>query len=45
MLSVAVPLGLVVAWAEDGHTLQVLERPKPALNAHPISGAPSKPEP
>ena len=88
-LGVAVPLGLVVSWADDGHTLQVLdpdpdpnlhldpspspspspnpdpspepspsasaspspslspnpdqvlERPKPPLNAHPISGTPS----
>jgi len=37
-LGAAVPLGLVVSWAADGHTLQVLERPKPPLNAHPVTG-------
>lgn len=41
-LDAAVPLGLVVAWGgAEGHTLQVLERPKPPLNAHPASGAPT----
>lgn len=41
LLGAAVPLGLVVAWADDGHTLQILERPKPPLNRHPATGEPT----
>ena len=41
LLGAAVPLGLVVAWADDGHTLQILERPKPPLNRHPTTGEPT----
>lgn len=41
VLTVAIPLGLFVAWADDGCTLQILERPKPPLNSHPTSGEPS----
>lgn len=44
-LSLAVPLGLELAWGRDGggdgvgaNTLQILERPKAPINRHPESG-------
>ena len=34
-------LRLDAAWSADGAMLQVFEQPKPAVNVHPTSGAPS----
>ena len=45
-LGVAVPLGLVVSWADDGHTLQVLDpAPDPNLNLDPSPSPSPSPNP
>lgn len=48
VLSLAVPLGLELAWGRDGvddgvgaNTLQILERPKAPINRHPTTGQPT----
>ena len=48
VLSLAVPLGLELAWGRDGgddgvgaNTLQILERPKAPINRHPTTGEPT----